>query len=148
MGFLHAPGGGAQESEHSAAPNMQYAGGEAAEHHEGEAEHAMPQEMEAGGGGPSPESGFNGGDEHAGSNGGTQQIVDQAMNENDQGMAPPGGEGGEMVEQQNGPQQGVENPNGGFANEAAYGRNEVPGDNGSMLKKENSAGNPVEQSYN
>ena len=155
MGFLHAPGGGGGPGvqdggvpPNGGAPNMQYQGG-AEEHHEAEGEHAMPQEMEAGAGGPSPEGDFHPGDEHAGMNGGTQQIVDQAMNENDQGMggAPDNG-ASEMVEQQNGQQQGVENPNGGgFPNEAAYGRNEVPGDNGGMLKKDNSAGNPAEQSY-
>jgi hypothetical protein len=118
---------------------------------ETEGEHAMPQEMESGGGGPSPEGGFEHGDEHAAMNGGSQQMsVDQAMNENDQGMGAPGGAESEMVGNQNGPQQ-VENPNGGgFPNEAAFGRNEVPGGDqeGGMLKKPaNSAGNSAETEY-
>jgi len=149
MGFLHAPGGGngPEGGDHGNAggPAMQYPPG-AEEHHEAENERAMPQEMESGAGGPSPEGDFHGGEERA-MNGGTQQIVDQAMNENDQGMNAPGGGESEMVEQQNGPQQGMENSNGGFSNEAAYGRNEVPGESGGMLKKDNTAGNPAEQNF-
>lgn len=145
MGFLHAPGG-QQEGEHNNVQNMQYEGGET--HHAAEAEHAMPQEMEGGGGegAAPPEANFQGDNEHASLNGGPQQIVDQAMNENDQGMQAPGGADAEMVDNNNNQQPQVEQQNGGFQNEAAFGRNDVPGGDNNMYRETDEPS--YEQEYN